>query len=380
MLNRFSTSIRRPVRRQGAERYMFITLLSFAASVGLTRLFLSLTGYPQLGGGELHIAHVLWGGLLLFIAALLPLIWANRWVYSLTSVLTGIGVGLFIDEVGKFITSQNDYFYPAAAPIIYTFFLLTVLVYFQVKRAPVRGARAELYHALDALEDVLDHDLDAGERADLEARLKRVAETSDQPELSRMARELLDYVTGTDVFIAPDPPRYLQKIQKKLTYFEDRYLGRIRFRTALAAAIAVIGFFALANLLRLLWMSFSSVPFWTMVETLFQQGEVTTGIDFFLVRVILEGAVGLMLFVGAILLAVGQDKRGFVVSNLALLLSLTTVDILIFYYEQFSTIILAIFQLLALISLMLYRARYLVPTTAEAARGEVISDKVKQGS
>jgi len=34
---------------------------------------------PQLAAGDLHIAHVLWGGLLLFAASLLPLVLANRW-------------------------------------------------------------------------------------------------------------------------------------------------------------------------------------------------------------------------------------------------------------------------------------------------------------
>lgn len=374
MLNRLYTSIRRPVRRQGAERYLFITLLSFAASISLTRLFLDLSGYPQIATGELHIAHVLWGGLLLFVSALLPLIWANRWVYSLTAVLTGIGVGLFIDEVGKFITQSNDYFYPAAAPIIYTFFLLTVLVYFQVRKAPPREPRAELYHALDALEDVLDHDLDAGERADLEVRLMHAKETAKNPELVRMASELLDYVTSDDLYIAPDPPRYLRRLQNKLNFYEDRFLGRKRFRISLAAGIAVIGVFALLNLLRLLWGSFANVPFWTMVETLFLQGDVRSGISFFLVRVILEGVVGLMLIFGAVLLAIGQDKRGFVISNLALLLELTTVDILIFYFEQFSAIPLAIVQLFLLLSLMLYRARYLVPAEAAEQQKELIKE------
>ena len=62
-------------------------MLSFAASVALTRLFLDLTGYPRLGGEGFHFAHVLWGGLALFIAALLPLIFANRWVYLADAIL-----------------------------------------------------------------------------------------------------------------------------------------------------------------------------------------------------------------------------------------------------------------------------------------------------
>jgi len=63
-------STRKPVKREDAEQYLIITLLSFAASVILIRLFLELTGYPQVGNSELHIAHVLWGGLLLFAASL----------------------------------------------------------------------------------------------------------------------------------------------------------------------------------------------------------------------------------------------------------------------------------------------------------------------
>jgi hypothetical protein len=117
------------------------------------------------------IAHLLWGGLLLFIAALLPRMLANRYALNVAAMLSGVGVGRFIDEVGKFITRNNDYFYPAAAPIIYAFFLLAVLVYLRVRRPPSHDARSELYRVFDDLQEVLDCDLDRQEQADLEARL-----------------------------------------------------------------------------------------------------------------------------------------------------------------------------------------------------------------
>jgi hypothetical protein len=60
------------VRRYYAERYLLITIISFALSVSITRFFLNITGYPQIGGSKLHIAHVLWGGLLLFYWGTLP--------------------------------------------------------------------------------------------------------------------------------------------------------------------------------------------------------------------------------------------------------------------------------------------------------------------
>ncbi len=74
------------IQRESAGQYLLLTLVSFAASVTLIRLFLSLTNYPQLGGGTLHIAHVLWGGLLLYIAALLPLLFANREIYRIAAI------------------------------------------------------------------------------------------------------------------------------------------------------------------------------------------------------------------------------------------------------------------------------------------------------
>ena len=154
-MNRWMHWLRRPVRRERAELHLLFTLLSFAASVASTRLFLELTGYPQLGNSTLHIAHVLWGGLFLFAAALLPLIFSNRWVYAAGAIFAGIGVGLFIDEVGKFITQSNDYFYPGAAPIVYAFFLLTVLIYLRVRKPGRRDARTELYRALDSFQEIL---------------------------------------------------------------------------------------------------------------------------------------------------------------------------------------------------------------------------------
>jgi hypothetical protein len=122
--------------REGAERYLLLTIVSFVVAVVGTRWYLQATGYPQVGGGELHVAHMLWGGLLLVIAALLPLVVAAGWALSVSAVLAGAGTGLFIDEVGKFITASNDYFYPVAAPLIYGLFLVLVLLFIILRRRP----------------------------------------------------------------------------------------------------------------------------------------------------------------------------------------------------------------------------------------------------
>lgn len=98
-------------------------VIAGVTTILVTRGFLSLTGYPQLGNDSLHIAHVLWGGLVLVLAFLLLLL-ASRPNYLLIALLGGIGFGLFIDEVGKFVTQDNDYFYKPAVAIMYIIFLL----------------------------------------------------------------------------------------------------------------------------------------------------------------------------------------------------------------------------------------------------------------
>ena len=128
------SKIRSAVRRYRAESYVLTLLVAFALTVIATRVYLESADYPQIGNSVLHIAHALWGGLLLFVAVLLPLVLANRWAIQASALLGGMGIGLFIDEVGKFITQANDYFFPPALSIIYGFFPLTVIVYLLYRR------------------------------------------------------------------------------------------------------------------------------------------------------------------------------------------------------------------------------------------------------
>ncbi|GAA4889993.1 hypothetical protein [Actinomycetospora straminea] len=114
---------RAPVLRPDAAASVRLVAVAFGVTVVGTRLYLELTGYPQIGGGEYHLAHALWGGLLLLLGGLTALLWSDAWVPRVTAVCVGVGSGLFVDEVGKFITARNDYFTPLAAPIIYGVFL-----------------------------------------------------------------------------------------------------------------------------------------------------------------------------------------------------------------------------------------------------------------
>ena len=357
---RLQSRIRKSVRRPAAEFYLLITLLSFAASVTLTRLFLNLTGYPQLGGKELHVAHLLWGGLLLFIASLLPLLFANRWVYLWTALLSGIGVGLFIDEVGKFITQNNNYFYPPAAPIIYAFFLLTVLLYVRIRRRPASNPRAQLYEVLEEFEEVLDHDLDESEKNELIKKLQVIIQDNADPDLADFAMSLLTYIESDKIHVVPENQTAFEKIAARLRHLESQYIHKPTLRAVISGGLFAMGIYSLMQLFPLLAIGITTQPLQRRMVALFQSGLLTkpSHLDWFSAWLALQGSIGILLIISAALLALKAERRGTNLAYLSLLLSLTVVDLLLFYFDQFSSILIALIQLLLLWGVLYYRRTF----------------------
>jgi hypothetical protein len=350
-------SIRPAIRREHAETYLFILLISFAVSVTFTRLFLQLTGFPKIGGGELHFAHVLWGGLILFAAAMLPLLFANQWAYYFSAIGSGIGIGLFIDEVGKFITASNDYFYPAAAPVIYVFFLLVVLIYLRTKRPFPKDTRSQLYQVFEDFKEVLDNDLSPVEKAELEIRLDQIILNSDRTDLTRLAESLKNFLKHPELFIVPErTPTWLNLIRNfRLKVTAWWIPGRVQ--AALAGGLLTWSLWTLTAPFRFMVNRGNPIVLLNSLTPLVT-GRMIRGnlsLDLYLILLGLQAATGLLILLCTLTFIV---KCRVIILNIIyfiLLISLTVLTPLLFYFDQFSTIVAASMQFFLLVYIMAYR-------------------------
>lgn len=243
-----TTSTSRPRRRYGPRFAVRATnqgrlsdtfLVVAVASVLGNRIFLIITGYPQLGNGTLHISHAIWGAFMMAAAIVLAISYLGPYTRSVVAVLGGAGFGWFIDELGKFITRDVDYFFQPTIALIYVTFVGLYLVFRAISRRTYTADEA-LLNALEALKAAALGELDEPSRREAMDMLDR---TDPEGELALEVRAILDNTPAL-------PARRPSRIARALSSVRERYLeitDHPRFPTLVDvifvsfAVLAVIG-------------------------------------------------------------------------------------------------------------------------------------------
>lgn len=201
-------------RNVRASEQLDIFFISAIGSLLLTRFFLFATGYPQIGGGGLHIGHMLWGGLFMLASITIMLSFIGMRVQRLGALLGGIGFGIFLDEIGKFITSDNDYFFRPAVGIIYAIFVILYLTFNFLGREKRLTSREYQLNALVQLEEAILHDMDPLEKQRAHHLLSRASRKSV---ITLQLEQLLDSVD----LVPQTQPRLVRRV---LSYFDHLYI------------------------------------------------------------------------------------------------------------------------------------------------------------
>ncbi len=192
------------IRDPHAPSLTEIWIVSAIVTIIAIRGFLYVTGYPQVGGDSFHIAHMLWGGLGMVIGFGMLILFAHFVWKPIAAVVAGAGFGAFIDELGKFITKDNDYFYQPTIGLIYAIFIVLLLLARLIDRRRKPTAADHLYVAVQGIQwqaigkldkerqqNALEH-LDASEtRTPLTAALREILESAELVEYGEQSRILL---------------------------------------------------------------------------------------------------------------------------------------------------------------------------------------------
>lgn len=215
-----------------------VFLVSAAVSMLVIRVYLHLTGYPQIGGAHLHIAHMLWGGMLMLIALMIGMFYIGPGVTRIVAIVGGAGFGLFIDELGKFITRDNNYFYQPTIGIIY---LIFVVVYIGSRVMVMRyHYRASDYKAsaFRLAESALDGKLTEAESKELTSLLAQTGDEEFNKAITRFVAEL--------AIVESSHPSWYRRLSYHLDGLYHRYFDlpeltkRIRWISAAGIIVLIV--------------------------------------------------------------------------------------------------------------------------------------------
>jgi hypothetical protein len=217
------------------------------AAVLATRLFLSLTGYPRIGGSSgLHIAHLLWGGLLMVVAQVMLLSVLGKRAKRWAAIVGGLGFGLFVDELGKFVTSDNDYFFQPTIALIYVIFVALFLAFKVIERRSLSGDEL-LVNSADRLREIVQ----AGATRAEVVRARRLLDRSGaEGPLAQGIRDAIDAATRV-----PERPSVVGSAARVAWHTYDHLLRTSWFHRAIVVVFIIQAALGLALALEIDWTS-----------------------------------------------------------------------------------------------------------------------------
>jgi hypothetical protein len=179
--------------------------------------------------------------------------------------------------------------------------------------------------------------------------------------MKKLSKELLDFLNSGVLTMAPERPNFFDKTIFFFTELEKKWFGFNKTKFSLILALILLG---IPNFLRL-------INFMEVMGDAEQSNELLFGLideisktsEFNLlwakIHVLLDGLVGLVLSISGVLIFIGKERWGIYLGSIGLLVALVGVNLVLFYLDQFSTIIIAIIQFFVLQGLYYFERRYI---------------------
>ncbi len=340
------------IKPQLLVRYIHYKLLieeflisSLFAILGI-RFFLKISNYPRLGGDVLHISHMLWGGLLMFIAIILLLTLMNNEVKRIAAIIGGLGFGTFIDELGKFITSDNNYFYQPTFALIYIFFVLIYLLLHFIENRHEFTDKEYLVNSIDLMKDAVINDLDSNEKA------QAIQYLSQSHIDNNISRTLKKFYTEIEV-IKPRDPHLITRLKN---YFKQNYFYFISLPWF---KHVIVSFFLIQGLLSLIITVLLIIERNVFILPAFLLPHSFSTKSYNLIHLYSTLLAIIFILIGISRIYISR-LSAYIMFKRSILISILLTQVFVFYYSPIRAFTTLLFNILVLITL-----NYLIQTESD---------------
>jgi hypothetical protein len=284
---------------------------------------------------------MLWGGLLMMVALLLVLGFLGRSVRRWAAVLGGLGFGTFIDEVGKFVTRDHDYFYRPAIAVMYVVFVATYMALRMVRMRRSHAPEEYVVNALHEMEEAALRDLQSDEQERAIRYLRHVEPSTP------LSRDLADLLMRLDVAPTREPSAVARFGAAVLRRYRALAV-RPEFWRALVVFFVVQVVVKLAIVAQLLLSAGATGG--TIWRTAFLSAEID---EYRLAEWLqLSSSVASAALVAAGVVAIRVSRRRALrYFQLSFLLSVFVTQVFMFYQAQWAALVVLAFNLIVLLGL-----------------------------
>jgi hypothetical protein len=320
------------VRNVHLDQLLESFLISSISSILIIRAFLAISGYPQLGGGSFHIAHMLWGGFLMMIALVLVFSFLGNRMLRVASVIGGIGFGTFIDELGKFITRDNNYFFEPTLALVYIIFLILFFVFRYIEDHRPLNEKEYLMNAFQLFEEVINQDMDKSEKRKLMQYIRHAKNYPFADELEKLANQ----IEVTEI----KDKTFLNKFLSTFTDVFETFIESVLFRKLVILFFGLQGIILLGNILLIAIFEIGSIPLFIP--------DLSDKITFIVYGEIFSIILSSVFTIIGIVLFKINRLRSYEMFKYSVMISILVTQFFVFYREQFQALTGLIFSLIVL--------------------------------
>lgn len=269
------------------------------------------------------------------VAIVLLLSFIGNKVIWTSAIVGGIGFGVFLDELGKFVTRDNNYLFQPTIALIYIIFLMLFFIFRYIESHSNLSRKEYLMNALRVLEEAVLNDMDKTEKRQFAALLKK-ADPDD--EVTKQLTKLLE-----NIDVIPANPN---KIRKFLHLF-SKYYKKLTESNLFVNGIII--FFILKTLLDIGFVYFFLFRYFADPTALFLSTPsplivVTWG------QVISTTVASVFVVIGVISLKFSRSEAYFFFKQ-SLLVTIFLTLFFLFYKEQLNALTGLLFNVLLLIGI-----------------------------